>query len=482
MTTHLSVPKVSVTSTDSGYDSKKQSKSNILHENDDLANKDTTERSKEVVNPPQSLTLPSLYDNEHERHRASSTGSNVSSYSSDVSTPGSTKPLLSDKSTTKSRGQDHHLLSPHDYVQGPHCIRKISTGSNAPSCCSSDPSTPGSTKALLSDQSTSKPKGQTSQLLSPNDYVQEPHRSRKTSTSSSYYSSDVSTPGSTRSSTPVQSTAESKEQNISKQLDENRQQDAEQQKSSSAEMTSADERILRNTVRHEMPRFVNNTDCKALVSHMYSRSLLHPSDYETLNSMPSNVQRGNHLYMQILPHKGEHAYRLLYECLEGEKEHCGHADLVNILDKALKDRHPPQSGDTSLTKLNYADEIILGESVCCETPTFIKHSDFSTLFSHLYSRKLVNSNDYETLTSMQSDMERGNHLYMQILPRKGRQAYRRLYKCLKNEREHVGHRDLVKILDRALRDRSRIPTAEDDRPEESSTPSQAKVRIRCCVQ
>lgn len=475
MTTYLSVPKVSVTSTDSadsGYDSKKQSKSNILHENNDLANKDTTEK---ILSPPQSLTLLSPPDNEHERDRASSTGS----YSSDVSTPGSTKPLLSDKSTTKSRGQDHHLLSPHDCVQGPHCVRKISTGSNASSYCSSDPSTPGSTKALLSGQSTSKPKGQTPHLLSPNDHVQEPHRSRKTSTSSSYYSSDVSTPGGTRSSTPVQSTTESKEQNISKQLDENGQQDAEQQRSSSAEMTSADERILRDTIRHEMPRFVNTTDCKALVSHMYSRSLLHPSDYETLNSMPSNIQRGNHLYMQILPHKGEHTYRLLYECLEDEKEHCGHVELVNILDKALKDRYPPQSGGTSL---NYADEIILGESVCCETTTFIKNSDFSTLFSHLYSRKIINSNDYETLTSMQSDMDRGNNLYMQILPRKGRQAYRQLYKCLKKEREHVGHRDLVKILDRALRDRSRTPTAEDDRSEESSTPSQAKVRIRCCVQ
>lgn len=436
MATYLSVPKVSVTSTDSGYDSKKQSKSNIVHENDDL---DTTERSKEVVSPPQSLTLLSPPDNEHERHRASSTGSNISSYSSDASTPGSTKPLLSDKSTTKSKGQDHHLLSPHDYVQGPHCVRKISTGSNASSCCSSD----------------------------------------------------LSTPGSTRSSTPVQSTAESREQSILQKLDEKQQQDvAEQQKSSLAEMTSTDEKILRDTIRHEMPRFVNNTDCKTLNSHMHSKILLHPSDYEILTSMPSNVQRGNHLYMQILPHKGEHTYRLLYECLESEKEHSGHVDLVNILDKALKDRHPPQNSsrptDTSSIKLNYTDEIILRESVRCGTSTFINNSDFNTLFSHLYSRKLLNSNDYETLTSMQSDKDRGNHLYMQILPRKGRRAYRRLYKCLKNEREHIGHRDLVKILDRALRDRSLshsiTPTAEDDEPEKLSTHSQAKLRIRCCVQ
>jgi hypothetical protein len=495
MATHLSVPKVSITSTDSGYDSKKQSKSNILHENDDLAAQDTTvhqqNRSKEL--PPQSLTLDLLSPsdiNEHERHRAGSTGSNVSSYSSNASTPGSTgstRPLLSDKSTTKSKqGKDHHQLSPHDYVQEPHCVRKISTGSNASSCCSSDTSTPGGTQPLLSGQSTSKPKGQN--LLSPNDYVQQSHRSRKASTSSTY-SSDVSTPASTRSLSPDQSTTDSKEQKIPPKIDEKRQ-DAEQQKSSSLEMTSADERILRDTIRREMPKFVNNTDCKTLGSHMHSRSLLHPSNYETLKSIPSNIQRGNHLYMQILPHKGEHTYRLLYKCLENETEHTGHEDLVNILDKALKDGHPPQnsstSTDTSSAKLNYTDEIILRESVRCEMPKFIDNSDFNTLFSHLYSRKLVHSNDYETLTSMPSDKDRGNHLYMQILPRKGRHAYRRLYKCLRNESEHIGHRDLVKLLDKALKDRnlfhSCTPTEDDEGPEELSTHSQAKLRIRCCVQ
>ena len=146
-------------------------------------------------------------------------------------------------------------------------------------------------------------------------------------------------------------------------------------------------------------------DCKVLSAHMHSRNLLHPSDYEILTSTPSNIQKGNYLYIHILPHKGEHAYRLVYECLENEKQHTRHKDLVNILDKALNDGHPPQSSgptDSSSGKLNYTDEVILRKSVCCEMPRFVDNSDFNTLSSHLYSRNLVHSSDYETLTSMRS--------------------------------------------------------------------------------
>ena len=109
-----------------------------------------------------------------------------------------------------------------------------------------------------------------------------------------------------------------------------------------------------------------------------------------------------------------------------------HKDLVNILDKALDDGHPPQNNgpictDSSSGKLNYTNEVILRKSVCYETPRFVDNSDLNTLSSHLYSRNLVHSSDYETLTSMQSNRERGKHFYMKILPRKGRHTYRRLY-------------------------------------------------------
>ena len=369
MTTHLSLPKVSVTSTDSGFESKNQSKSNI---------------KEERLNPPQSL----------------------------------------------------HLLSPHDNVKEPHRVRKSSTGSNASSSNSSDTSTPGSTRALLPDQPTPKPK----------------------------------------------------KQGLSLKLNESSQkQPAMQQTSKSSEMAVADEKTLCDTVRCEMPTFVNNTDFKTLGSHLCSRNLLHPSDYETLHGLSSNKQRGNHLYMQILPHKGSSTYRQIYECLKDETEHCGHRDLVKILDKALNDRHPSQSSmptDTSITKLNYTDEIILRESVCCQMSTFVESTDFNTLSSHLYSRKLLHSSDYETLTSMLSNKDRGNHLYMQILPHKGRTTYRQLYECLKNETEHMGHADLLKLLDEALKDRNQPPHSpieEDESGDNTYLHIHSQAKLLCCV-
>ena len=447
MATHLPVPKVSVTSTDSGYDSKNQSTANLTHDENKGATvcQQLSGINKELVNP----TRSSL---------------------------------------------DLHLLSPYDNVQEPHRVRKSSTGSNASSSYSSDVSTPDSTRPLLPDQSTTKFKGQDLHLLLPHDNIQEPHRVRKTSTSSSY-SSDVSTPGSTRSLLPDQSTTKSKEKDISSQK-----QDAVEQKSRSSEMTGTDEKILCDTVRCEMPTFVNNTDFKMLGSHMLSRNLLHLSDHETLTSKLSDRERGNHLYMQILPHKGEHTYRLLHECLENEKEHMGHRDLIKILDKALNDRHPPRSSFDSasspteskhlsdLAKLNYADDIILRDIVHHKMPTFIENTDFKTLFSHLYSRKLLHSNDFATLTNLPSNIERGNCLYMQILPSKGRYSFTRFYECLKNETEHMGHSYLVKLLDEALiKDRNppqsstvSSPTTEDNEPEKLRTHSQTK--LCCCVQ
>ena len=73
-----------------------------------------------------------------------------------------------------------------------------------------------------------------------------------------------------------------------------------------------------------------------------------------------------------------------------------HKDLVNILDKALDDGHPPQNNgsthtDSSSGKLNYTNEVILRKSVCCETPRFVNNSDLDTLSSHLYSRNLVHA-------------------------------------------------------------------------------------------
>lgn len=107
--------------------------------------------------------------------------------------------------------------------------------------------------------------------------------------------------------------------------------------------TYADEIILRETVRCELPTFVHNTDFNSLAAHLISKKLLQSCEYTTLKTMPTVTEKGLHFYIEILPHKGRHAYRQLYKCLRDVPEHLGHSDLLEILHKALKDRQPPQS-------------------------------------------------------------------------------------------------------------------------------------------
>ena len=138
-------------------------------------------------------------------------------------------------------------------------------------------------------------------------------------------------------------------------------------------------------------------------------------------------------------------------------------------------------------KLNYADEIVLRDTVRRKMPTFVTFTDFDSICTYLYSRKLLHTSDYTTLRNMLSDKERRNRLYMEILPSKGRHTYRRLYECLRNETEHTGHRDLVEILDKALKDRNSPQSSADSSPTTDSSQSDrmhthSKAKLCCTVQ
>lgn len=135
--------------------------------------------------------------------------------------------------------------------------------------------------------------------------------------------------------------------------------------------TYADELILRETVRCELPAFVHNTDFNSLAAHLISKKLLQSCEYTTLKTMPTVREKGLHFYIEILPHKGRHAYRKLYKCLKDVPEHLGHRDLLKILHKALKDRQPPQSSsDSSPTESYTVNHLQLPENThshtrCC---------------------------------------------------------------------------------------------------------------------
>lgn len=128
-----------------------------------------------------------------------------------------------------------------------------------------------------------------------------------------------------------------------------------------------DEIILRDTVRCEMPAFVTNTDFNTLAAYLFSKKLLYSCEYTMLKSMPPGNERGNHFYIEILPHKGRHAYRRLYKCLRDEPEHLGHKDLVKILNKALKARQPPQSSSESSPTDSYAVHLQASENAHPQT-------------------------------------------------------------------------------------------------------------------
>lgn len=132
----------------------------------------------------------------------------------------------------------------------------------------------------------------------------------------------------------------------------------------------------------------------------------------------------------------------------------------------------------------YSDEIILRETVRCEMPTFVTNTDFKELSSHLFAKRILHAGDYATLTNIPSCKERGNHFYIELLPRKGRHAYRRLYKCLRNEANHAGHRDLFEILDTAMKEGRPPQTSSDSSPTEScaahSPPEHGKNSQQCC--
>lgn len=109
-------------------------------------------------------------------------------------------------------------------------------------------------------------------------------------------------------------------------------------------------------------------------------------------------------------------------------------------------------------------EDILRKTVEKKTHLFTEHTNFVTLLPYLYEKKLVHTGECEKLEKLPSHQEKGNHFYTIILPRKGKHAYRQLYRCLKKETKHLGHKDLVEILNKALRGEQSPQSSSDSSP------------------
>lgn len=121
---------------------------------------------------------------------------------------------------------------------------------------------------------------------------------------------------------------------------------------------------------------------------------------------------------------------------------------------------------SSHKRMTAVHEEILKRTVKKNTHDFIEQTHFEMLIPFLFEKRLIHAGDSETLGSIPSHKTKGNLFYTVILPRKGKHAYRRLYKCLKQETEHLGHQDLLAILDNALREQQSRQSSSDCTPTE----------------
>lgn len=126
--------------------------------------------------------------------------------------------------------------------------------------------------------------------------------------------------------------------------------------------------------------------------------------------------------------------------------------------------HSEQSTLEQHRSLTAEHEAILKRTVTKKTHIFIDNTNFETLIPYLFEQKLVHVGESEILQGTASHLKKGNHFYTVVLPQKGKRAYRRLYKCLKREQRHLGHNDLVQILDNALNNHESPPSSSGSTP------------------
>lgn len=83
----------------------------------------------------------------------------------------------------------------------------------------------------------------------------------------------------------------------------------------------------------------------------------------------------------------------------------------------------------------------------------MKLTDFISLIPHLYDYQLITLDEYNKLNAATgfncTNEDKARFFYMNVLDTKGRKAYTLLHHCLKLEKNHLGHGDLVELLDGA---------------------------------
>lgn len=93
--------------------------------------------------------------------------------------------------------------------------------------------------------------------------------------------------------------------------------------------------LISGIVRKNVVEFVDSTDIESLCPHLYANELLSHKDMQELDGIKSVRGKKNFLYLLLLDTKGVNAYQKLFDGLKNETQHCGHRDLVKIIESGL---------------------------------------------------------------------------------------------------------------------------------------------------
>lgn len=94
---------------------------------------------------------------------------------------------------------------------------------------------------------------------------------------------------------------------------------------------------------------------------------------------------------------------------------------------------------------NLIEDIVRGNLL-----KFYDSTDLDQLYPILFTNGLISKKDMEELQRFTNSRAKMNFFYILLLSTKGVEAYKKLFDCLKKEKEHSGHQYLVEIIERGL--------------------------------
>ena len=147
-------------------------------------------------------------------------------------------------------------------------------------------------------------------------------------------------------------------------------------------------------------------------------------------------------YISLLNRKEAGAYSQLYQCLKEEKEHLGHRDLAKIIREEIGSfRQDVAESDVQI--VDHHDKPV-ADMVKHNLLDHWSYVDMDLLSPLLYRAGLLSWSDWEDMQEFRGKEEKVKFLGT-LLSRIEGGAYK-LFKCLMEETEHVGHQHLVTII------------------------------------